>query len=252
MSRSLIINDETPHDLLFHPALGRGLVRASGYAGAAGVVPFPQELLIPESEWQARIQEILRTHTGTTDLCLQAGVKPKDQQRTLYCWANSPTWCVEAVRAMNGEPYVPLSPASVGGPITGYQNHGWYGRDAIAYLASNGAVPVAQWPANAINPQYNTAANRQLARRYRIQSWWALSSFAEVVSCLLRRIPVSGGFNWWGHQISLTDAEWVDGALAIQFWNSWGVTWGTDGRGTLQGNRMVPNDAVAPVVVMAA
>lgn len=251
-SRPFIIDDATKEDVLFPAGKARGLEPGSGYgtrAGYAGVAePFPDSLLIPRSEWQARIQEIEERQLGLTSRCVRAGLDVKDQARTNYCWINSPTNCLEMLRVSQNQAPVILSPASGGAQIKNYRNVGGWGREALEWIVEHGLVPVDRWPANAIDRRYATAENKELARKYRVDEWWVLDSrdIDQVVSCLLRGHPVSGGFNWWGHQVTLSEAKWIDGDIAIEIWNSWGQSWGEDGLGVLQGNRMLPDDGCSP------
>lgn len=254
-----IIDDSTTADRLLHFG-GKGLdlssrgmmTAAEAYQGVAD--PFPAELIIPRSEWRARIQEMEEQKSRLSDLILQAGLPCKDQERTNYCWANATSHAVEIARALQNEPQVILSAASVGAQITGYRNVSGYGRQALQFIGAHGVVPESRWPKNAISRQYATPDNLALAQDYRQSAWWVLdeSNFDQIVSCLLRRIPVAVGLAWWGHEVTYYDAAWVDGTIAIRFRNSWGMAWGDKGFATLQGRRMLPDDAVAPRAAVAA
>jgi hypothetical protein len=91
---------------------------------------------------------------------------------------------------------------------------------------------------------------------YRVSEWWNLAAggrlFDAVFSLLLIGVPVTAGYNWWGHQITLLDALWIDGGPAVGFDNSWGPTWDVDGYAVLQGQRMYPDDAASPAVAIAS
>lgn len=253
----IIIHDGTP-DRDFQPPSGfsTGLDlsqrTAEGYKGVAD--PFPQALIIPRSEWQARIQEMKELKSGLNDMSIQAGLPCKDQNGTNYCWINAPVHCVEIVRVKQNQKLVLLSPASAGGPITGFRNVGGWGKPGLEWIVANGIVPVDQWPANGISRSYYTDANRELAKDYRITEWWELQprNLDELISCLFHGIPVAVGYNWWGHEVTATHPEWVDGAIALGIRNSWGMSWGNKGFGILQGSKMLPDDAVAPRVAIAA
>ena len=67
-----IINDETPGYLADPPpgqsrGLDLSLRTEEGYRGVAE--PFPRSLLIPRSEWQARIKEREQLRSRLVDLC---------------------------------------------------------------------------------------------------------------------------------------------------------------------------------------
>lgn len=251
----LTIDDGTPDRDLFPPNKGRGLSlagRAPGLAYGSTARPLPPEWLIPRSEWQARIEEREARKARLSDIVDQAGLPCKDQQQTNYCWANATTHTLEIVRAVQGEPTVILSAASVGAPITGYRNQGGYGPAALEYLDANGAVPESAWPRNAIDPRYATDENLALALRYRVAAWIeaAPQTIDETVSLLLMDSPVAVGLGWWGHEVTYYDPLWLDGEIAILARNSWSMTWGDRGYFTIQGRRMLPDDAVAPTLAL--
>lgn len=253
-----IIHDSTPSHVLFPPGEGTGLDlsgRPQGFAYAGTADPFPTELLIPRSEWQARIQEREETKTRLSDLCDRRGVKVKDQQQTNYCWCNAPTHCVEIVRAIQNQRTISLSAASVGAQLTNYRNVGGWGKEALQFIASNGVVPDRLWPVNAISRQYATQEAKDEAKRFAVDEWWEIEprNLDQLISCLLQPIasPVAVGLSWWGHEVTYVDAVWLDGEVAVRFDNSWGERYGTKGRGIIQGSRILPDDAVSPRLTKA-
>lgn len=257
MAKDFIVNDTTPNDVIFDPTKGRGLNledRPRGYAYGAVAEPFPDELLIPRSEWQARIKEMEDTKTRITDLCDLRGLKVKDQARTNFCWFNAPTHCLEIDRVMQNESPVSLSPASGACKITNFRNVGGWGKQALEFIIDTGVVPSSMWPDTAIDRQYDTAATNAERAKYRVVEWWELEprNLDQLMSVLLRRWPVAVGYNWWSHEVTAVNPRWIDGAPALDIDNSWGTSWGTNGRGVLQGNRMLPDDAVVPRTALAS
>ncbi|HNB60026.1 MAG TPA: C1 family peptidase [Phycisphaerales bacterium] len=252
----LFIDDDTPSDLLYPATHATGLELARPFAGPAyeGVAePFPTSLLIPRSEWQARIEERKRLKITCRDLCKAAGLPPKDQQRTNYCWINAPTYCCEVVRVMQNQPLVILSPASAGAQIKNYRNVGGWGKEGVEWISEHGLAPVDRWPANAIDRRYATPENQALALNYRIDRWAELepNNLDQLVSAVLRGHPVAIGLAWWRHEVTAVDADWVDGEAVVVIRNSWGQ-WGDDGYGTLRGRKALPDDAVSPLSMLAA
>lgn len=218
------------------------------------VEEFPSELLIAESEFQARIKEAEEKKSRLSDLCTLEDLPCKDQDNTNYCWINAPVYTVECVRLQQGQKKVILSPASAGGPIKNFRNVGGWGDEGLRYLAEHGCCPVSKWPANAISSTYYTEENKKLAKKYRVTEWYELKprNHHQMISLLLRGIAVAVGYNWWGHEVTAVEAVWLDGQAVIRIRNSWGMGWGTQGYGILQGSRMYADDAVAPRVAIAA
>lgn len=169
------------------------------------------------------------------------------------CWINAPTHCVEVLRVLQNQPMVILSPASAGAPIKNFSNQGGWGGEGLAWIIKNGLVPVDKWPANAIDRQYYTDANKTLALKYRVVEWMQVTprTMPQVISLLLRRWPGAAGMSWWAHEITYYDVVWLDGGPAIRFRNSWGMAYGTQGFNILQGSKMIPDDYVSPSTVLA-
>ena len=64
------------------------------------------------------------------------------------------------------------------------------------------------------------------------------------MSALLRNFAVAVGLNYWSHEVTDIDVDWIDGEPAIMFNNSWGTGYGTNGRGIRQGSKRLADDAV--------
>ena len=238
---------------------GRGLdlserPNTDGFAYNGLAMPFDDSLLIPRHEWQARIEELEQSKSQLSDLIRYEKLEPLNQGSTNYCWANAPVACMMIRRLSQNQPTVRLSPASVAAPIKNFRNVGGWGSDAIKYIQRNGIAPVDKWPANAIERQFQTDATRQAALRYRVREWVECKprNLDQAVSLLLRGIPLAAGFNWWGHEVTLVDAIWLDGEVAIRFWNSWGSSWGQGGFGILRGQKMLADDIVGLYSARAA
>lgn len=252
-----IIDDESPSHMWQPPVgcrLGRINPARSGYGDLPQAPKFDSKLLIPKSEWQDRIKEMEFQKSRISDWCDQAGLKVLNQGQTNFCWANAPVHCVEIIRVMMNQPAVKLSPASVACKVNGFRNEGNWAGNALGYMVQNGVVPADLWPENAIDKQFDKAENWKAAGDFKLTNWWELQprNMDELVSCLLRRIPVAIGLNWWGHEVTAVDAVWVNGGVAIRIDNSWGETWGDKGRGILSGSKMYADDAFAPVAVLAS
>lgn len=234
---------------------GRGMIPRDRRAHPKiyGAQPFDMEL-IPESEWAVMLEQQEKEKSSLTDQILEAGLPPLNQQQTSFCWANSSTMVAQILRMQEGEPQVPLSPASVACPINGFRNQGGWCGQSITRIADNGIAPQSLWPANAIDRQYFTDAEQAEAAKYRIQKWIELGNrnFAQVATCMLKRKPCAVDFNWWSHSVAAIGlVRNKDGTWGLRIYNSWGTTFGTNGMAVLTGSKMVPDDAVCGEIIMA-
>lgn len=214
--------------------------------GSSGELP--TEYRIPRSEWEARIKEKESQDVYIRSRSTLAGLKCKDQNGTNFCWANAPTYCYEVARMYANLPLKYFSPGSVAGPVNGFTNTGGWGGNALKRMVSNGVATADVYPVNQVRKPSNYDAAMEVAAQNKVLEWWTLRdrNLDDLISCLLLDWPVAVGLNWWSHEVSFTRALWLDGEIAIEFRNSWGMSYGTDGYGILQGSRMMPDDAVIP------
>jgi hypothetical protein len=210
--------------------------------------------IIPRSEWSDRIEKIEKTKSRLSDISYSYDLECLDQNGTNYCWANGPVYCVEVVRLTMGLGIEYLSPASVAAPIKNYRNQGGWGTQALKYIIEKGIVPSKYWPPNEIDRSYYTDENLAKAKDYIVTEWYDLENdnFDQLMTCLLLRIPVAVGYDWWRHEVSAIDPISLgDGEYGIRIRNSWGMGWGKDGYAILKEGKATPDDAVAPRVIIA-
>lgn len=254
-----VFDDSTTVNPLVPPGFDsgyRGMFHAPNSADDI-VEPFPSNLEIPETDWQGIIEEHEERKLRVSDLVSQAGLPSKFQDQTNLCWAFGPVHLLEVQRVVQNQPMISLSPASVAGPINGFQNKGGWGEDAMRQLCSVGAVPTSLWPDTAIDKRYYTASNKAVARDYRVTKWWRLEprNRKQHISCLLLRIPVAVGLNYWRHEVDDYEAVWHNGQIGVRFRNSYGPNWpsnGAQGYSIRQGNKLFADDAVAIIQAVAS
>lgn len=211
--------------------------------------------LIPRDEWTDRIEEMEKTKTRLSDLWLAQGIKCLDQNGTNYCWANAVVSTILMLRARMGEPYEPLSPASVAAQVKNYRNVGGWGGEALQWIIDHGVASAAVWPPNAINRTYKTPESDADAATRKVTKWLELQSrnFEQLMTCLLNRIPVAVGLNWWSHEVCALDpVVTAPGKFGTRDVNSWGGSYGDHGLFVLAEAKATQDDGVAPLVTMAA
>ena len=248
--RRYIINDE--NDRLAIPGsnctgldLSGRVADSAGFAYSGFSEKFDPAWLVPRDQWQARIEERKAKQERIIDLVRHEKLPHKDQGRTNYCWINAPVHALELSRRQANEDWVSLSPAWGGSIIKKGRNVGGWGREAIEFLYNSGTVPSSVCGDNDQSVRHNTGGNRKTALRYRVTDWVECQprNVEQMVSMLLRGYCGAGGYNWWGHEVALTDVDWIDGEPAVIIRNSW-RGWGDFGFGVLQGSRMLADDLV--------
>jgi hypothetical protein len=210
--------------------------------------------VIPRDQWK----QLVKQGQGTflSDLIKAAKIPAKDQDGLGYCWVYASTSTVETCRAIQGQPYVNLSPESVGGPINNWRNQGGNGIDALDQLSKVGACAMSFMDApNSLHPsRWKQGWEADCANHKITASWTSLSSFDEVFTALLLRLPVSIGLDWWSHQVLLTDPAVIGNGYGVVMRNSWGEDWPSAGAGgwsTLTESNSQPDGTFAAVNVTA-
>jgi hypothetical protein len=236
---------------------GHGLVPRDYATYPAEMFAPPTEIkLIPRSEWSARIKDQEKQESRISDVMKGAGVPCLDQGQVGYCWAHSSTGAVMAVRALNGQPTVPLSAYAVAATIKkGADEGGWCGLSA-QFIREKGVPSQQLWPqGDRSYRKYDKADVWANAALHKVtEDYVDLTrdvydqnlTFDMVASCFLSGIPVAVDFNWWSHSVLGCDlVETEPGAFGLRIRNSWGASWGEQGFGILKGSKAIPDGAVA-------
>ena len=209
--------------------------------------------VIPRNEWVDRINAGYGNFLS--DVLKQQGIKAKDQNGRSLCWCYGSVRSVETARAKAGLKYLDLSPESVAGPCTNWRDQGGYASQAFTQLEKGGACEMSYMDQlHSLSPNRWKAGWQANAQLHEAVVWNEIgTSFDEVITCLLNRIPVAAGLDWWGHLVCFLDPIILpDGSVGVLFENSWGVDWptkGANGFACLDETCATPDGAAAPVIV---
>ena len=207
--------------------------------------------ILPRDQWATRIQQMDAEKSRMSDFVLHQKIPCKSQEQTLYCHGNSPAAAIEFLRAMEGQPYVPLSAASIAGPTVGYQNQGGYIADDLKQVTVTGAASEFYVSANQIGAQGFKRGWKDDAAHYKAKEWWDLGhrsrySFDLMMTLLFARIPVCVAYNWWGHAVTMTDpVRMPNGGFGARGRNSWSDSYGAHGFFVVEESYATPDEAYA-------
>ena len=161
---------------------------------------------------------------------------------------------MQILRVRQCESLVPLSPASVGGPLTHYRNVGGWPAKALEYVSAQGIAPVSLWGANSIDSRHDTPQVQAERLKYRVSEWWDCHprNFREAMTCALLRIPTALTFNYMRHAVTGADpVRTADGRYGLRVRNS-GYGRDASGHTVLLGERAIPDECLAPRVTTAS
>jgi hypothetical protein len=213
--------------------------------------------LIPEAEWQDRLDSRIKNQQQLSDVRMRGMngqmIPSRDQNGKGYCWAHSTTSAMLINRAVAGLPYGDLSAYAIACIIKNFQDEGGFGAQSMAFAAQRG-IPTAQfWPQRSMdrandNPQ--TWADAALHKETKFMDLQP-SNKAQLVTCLLLGIPVVSDFSWWGHSVCTVDLVSLD-PFRTRIWNSWGDKWSNNGMGILEQEKAIPDAMVAAQITEAS
>ena len=213
--------------------------------------------LIPESEWQARLDAQVAAKAQLSDIRNRGNngspIPSRDQDGVGYCWCHSGTSAVLIARAIMNEPYLDLSAFAVGCMIKGFRDEGGFGAEGVEFIASKG-IPTSQyWPQQSMSRSNDNPTTWANAALHKNLEWMDLAESGplvkqQLVTCLLLGIPVVTDFNWWSHSVLTIDLVSI-APFRTRILNSWGDSWSENGTGILEGNKAIPNGALGVRVV---
>jgi hypothetical protein len=264
----VVINDNNYHEY-FEPVVDgkhmkRGLNPRNFNAFPVGCYKFakPFDLpLIQESEWQGRLDAQIAARAQLSDIRDRMGpggapIPSRDQNGKGYCWAHSSTSAALICNAIAGNAYADFSAYAVACIIKGYRDQGGWGAESLEWIAANGLPTSKTWPQQSMSRSNDNPAMRAEAAKHKYTEWMDLADGGatvkqQLVTALLCGLPVVVDYNWWSHSVCALDLVSIS-PFKIRIWNSWGDSWSANGTGILEGNKAIPNGALAARVISPA
>lgn len=209
---------------------------------------------LSRSDIKERAKDREESGSRTYDILQQAGIKPLNQGSTSSCWCQAATDCVQIARVLSGAPHVPLSPASVCSPVTGYRDVGGWPLMAIKYGALHGWCPQLLWPPNSINKRYDTDESRAARARYRIapDGWIDLpkDDWDSVFTCLALGFPCTLAHMEWAHAVTAIDIGIASNGELLALCRNSGYGRDNTGHCWVRESFGLPDDALAITTVI--
>lgn len=179
---------------------------------------------IPESEWQARIEEQLRLKSRTSDF---QKFDPDNQGSHPICWAAGTCHAAATARVIQGLPFVRLSAGCIATDVTGGVSSGGYEGNAVRDMAKRGVPSVDVWPYQSSRPTGDSAAVAASRAQHVALEAYELETVADYVTAALLNFPMTVAYSSWSHVVMGCDVVWVNGRAQFRIRNNWG-SWGAN------------------------
>lgn len=235
LGRVPVIQD-TSSSLIKHPNCSRGLIPGERKAHPGGFGGPATLDVIPRSEWDDRIAEMDRDKSSLWHIMDMKKFAVKYQNGIPYCWSHGVTRGIEVRVTEQSGKAIRLSATSLGCIIKNFRAQGGWGYDAIKLASERGVCLEEDWPENELNRKYNTDDNWARAADFMVLEWDTLPEydFDMAMTYVLNRMPFGIGLDWWGHLVcGMTPISFGNNKYGLGIDNSWGTSWGDNGRGVL-------------------
>jgi hypothetical protein len=174
--------------------------------------------------------------TWLTDHFDRLGIKVKNQSNSSYCWGHGATRSCESCYVMSGGiPFV-LAAFDICAYIKGGRNQGGSGIEAIETIAKIGICTEALHKPMDFDSSRSPEQEANAAL-HKIEGFDDLDTSAHrlIASYVIANIGVTVGIPAWGHEVCITFIAIEGSSWYFGFDNSWGTSYGTNGRGVLHG-----------------
>lgn len=234
-----VVSENADAKLVAPKGCGRGYERRDFKNFPINCMPFSRPSTINRlstQEIKELIQEKTANKTWLTDLADRVGSKVKNQSRSSYCWIHAPVRGMELnLVHMGGKPLT-LSAFYAGSRIKSGRNEGGWGLQGIKFLHDNGTCREDLWPPMQFRGTVTAEikANAEL-HQIRLYEEFEPDDYEGIWSSVVQDQPVTVGIPAWGHEVLLTFLVLNGANIAEGFDNSWGQSYGKNGRGVLAG-----------------
>lgn len=196
----------------------------------------PSVAKLSKAEIVELIKEKTAKKTWVTDLADRVGSHVKNQSQSPYCWIHAPTRGMEYSRIHQGGTLLTLSAFCGAWPIKHGNKSGGSGVEGVHSLAKNGTCIETDWPSMQFQPPKSDdwKTNAPL-HQVTIAEEFEAGDYESIWSSIVQDQPVTVGIPAWGHEVLLTFLVLNGSDIAEGFDNSWGSSWGSNGRGVLAG-----------------
>lgn len=187
---------------------------------------FPDDMLVPEAEWEERLKEQQAKRGTLLDLrkASKGALDSLDQGHYGLCWAFSSTKAAMYTRAIAGEPIIKLSAWWVAGEIKAWRDQGGWGEASLEHIINKGVPRYDLCPS--YDRKYDTDACKADAMQHRVTEWWEGSDNADkarhqMISAFLLGFAPVIDLNAMGH--SMCGCALADLKPTVVYDNSWGM-----------------------------
>jgi len=249
-----VISDQTHIDVILNNGGPCGCLPRREPVGA---LPFAQVKPVDLIKWEEipdRIADQERNKSSLYHVWKDSKIGVLNQNPLLYCWTFSSVEALMLERELQGLPYIPLSPSSVGAPVVNYTNQGYYIESALKQMVDVGASSTDYVPVTTTQRQNFKQGWKESASCNKVTMWQDVGNDAQTqMTMLLTGRPLVTAHNWWAHAIlhlRVLDRYPKMAAnnpmrYGRQFLNSWGTSYGDGGLGILEGQRAIADQSYA-------
>jgi hypothetical protein len=154
-----------------------------------------------------------------------------DQNGVGSCASEAITQCIMILRAIGRQAAERLNPWFIYNTVSGGVDRGSSLPDNVNFVLKHGVPSQAVYGREHGWRQAPTADAQEDALKYKLLEVFRIRTWEEFGSCLLYGMPVFFGYS--GHAIT---GVTVLSTTRVQYANSWSLTWGDKGFGTLSKN----------------